>query len=453
MSHPSLLKQHAIEIWQAGVAAVDSQQLVCEFVNVTSNHLCFGETRIAHQDYDRLVVLGGGKASGWMAKGLEEILKKNLPVEKQLLGRVNAPDDQVAPTEHIEIVPCRPAGINLPTERVLESTDRIIELAAGCWPNDLCLYLISGGGSALLERPVPPITLDEFRRVTQILSHRGASINELNAVRQQISQVKLGGLARMAGCRRMITLIVSDVIGDPIDVIASGPTVDSSTNGSESTRKQLAMNILQRFDPDREHVPESVIQVLQSGETFGWTTTHTEVEHYVIGNNELAVAAAKSKATELGYDCEAETDGSSETAEQVANSLVDRLSRLQPKGDSGRCLISGGEPTVELCDHPGQGGRNQQLVLAAMQILSSRSPDRDYCLLSGGTDGEDGNVPVAGAVFDRAKIESLTDADRQQMARHLASNDSYPLLKEWGCLLETPPTRTNVCDLRIGLKG
>jgi len=485
----SQLKKHAGEIWQAGVAAVNAERRVAEFVTVTEEHLCFGETKIQHADYDRIIVVGGGKASGWMAAGLELALENRLPKSKILLGRINVPDDQVTSLRSIDVIPCRPPGINLPTERVLDSTAKIIELLANCQPADLVICLIAGGGSALLECPEPPITLADFCAVTRLLSERGASIEELNTVRRQISRIKGGGLARLANCQRMITLIISDVIGDPLGIIASGPTLQnpqSDCTVDEPDPFVKALSVLRRFDPGLATTPESVLEVLQrsfanpthaSPPNVAKTSTSTfttTVSHFIIGNIQTAVEAAKQKAIELGYDCQSETNATNETAEQAAARLVDRTFNLansinesQPEFQlrsefqtqsvlRPRCFVSGGEPTVQLCKNPGRGGRNQQLILAAMEKLliknqiSEKRLEHDYCFLSAGTDGEDGNVPVAGAVFDSRDLECiLASGESDSLSKHLQANDGYPFLKLWDCLLHTPPSKTNVCDLRI----
>ncbi len=397
-----------------------------------------------------------------MAAGLEQVLGDDYLRQKKVSGLINVPDDKVVQLKRIQLVGCRPAGINLPTDRVLASTEKIIKLLAGCDPQDLCIFLIAGGGSALLEKPLPPITLAEFQWVTQLLSHRGAAIEELNAVRRRISAVKGGGLARLANCRRMMTLLISDVLGDPLKVIASGPTVIEKQPLDSRTINELALSVLRKFDPDLSAVPTSVIETLKNRAAdlvANSSAIDTQVEHFIIGNNQMAVAAARHCAIELGFDCEHETDFSADSAEVVARRLVNWL-RNQQHGDARqarRCLISGGEPTMQLSQNPGSGGRNQHLVLTAMAEMLMDEPTTGcrFCLLSGGTDGEDGNVPVAGALFGEKNIYLLRALDhaswQSQFAQHLNRHDSHPLLNELGCLLKTAPTGTNVCDMRVVL--
>ncbi len=459
---PIILNDHARKIWSAGVAAVNAENRVREFVSVTPTELRFGEIGVSHAEYRNLVVVGAGKASGAMAAGLEHVLGDDYLRQKNVSGLINVPDDKVVRLKRIQLVGCRPAGINLPTDRVLASTENIIKMLAGCDPHDLCVVLIAGGGSALLEKPLPPITLAEFQRVTQLLSHRGAAIEELNAVRRRISAVKGGGLATLANCRRMMTLLISDVLGDPLKIIASGPTVIEKQPLDSTTNTELALSVLRKFDPDLSAVPTSVIEVLRNRAADVVANTpaiDTQVEHFIIGNNQMAVAAARNCAIELGYDCEYETDFSTETAEVVARRLVNWL-RNQQHGNASpakRCLISGGEPTMQLSKNPGNGGRNQHLVLTAMAEMLMDQPIAGcrFCLLSGGTDGEDGNVPIAGALFDEKKIVALRALDHGdwlgQVVQHLNRHNSHPLLSELGCLLKTAPTDTNVCDMRVVL--
>ncbi len=172
------------------------------------------------------------KPARWMAAGLEQALGADFLAARNVVGRVNVPDDQWTPTKKITVVRCRAAGRNLPTQAVIDSTTRILALLRGCNQQDLCICLISGGGSALLELPIPPVSLEDLCLVTETMISNGAPIEALNAVRRRISQVKAGGLARVAVCRTIITLILSDIMDDRIEMIASGPTVSRSFHDS-----------------------------------------------------------------------------------------------------------------------------------------------------------------------------------------------------------------------------
>jgi glycerate 2-kinase len=465
----SEIAREALGIWKAGVSAVNAGKLVKATVKRLPDRLRIGEISLAHEDFHGILVVGAGKATAWMAEGLETALGTEYAHQKRLRGRVNVPDDQVAPTKFIESVGCRPPGINLPTDRVLESTAGMLGQLEEAHAEDLCICLISGGGSALLEKPIHPISLDELRQLTTALSGRGASIEELNLIRKQISEVKGGRLLNHASCRTIVTLIVSDVLGDPIEWIASGPTVVESRNGL--TGPADAIKLLQtHFGKALDVVPASVVQVLKeaaaASNSFGkHPAAGKRISNQIIGNNEVAVAAAADLATQKGWSCETETSLADGDVTQVVDRMISRLGQAVDVDEGtpfGVCFVSGGEPTVQLSENPGQGGRNQQLVLLAMlEMMSSAigSKDRlrnvEFCLLSGGTDGEDGNVPVAGAYVDSSILARLHEdrTNRDQIVDRLKSaarsNNSFSLLDELGCVIRTPPTRTNVCDLRV----
>ena len=181
---------------------------------------------------ERIAIVGAGKAAGAMAVALENVLGPRLLAEKNVTGWINVPDDCLVPTQRVTLHAGRPAGINEPRPEGVEGTQRILEIVSALGPNDLCFCLLTGGGSALLPAPLPEISLDEKIAVTRLLSAAGANIEQLNTVRRQLSLVKGGGLARACGAGRLVTLVISDVLGDPLELIASGPTVPGSTTPS-----------------------------------------------------------------------------------------------------------------------------------------------------------------------------------------------------------------------------
>jgi glycerate 2-kinase len=316
----------------------------------------------------------------------------------------------------------------------------------------LCFCLISGGGSALLPAPVKGVTLADKLAVTRFLSAAGANIVELNAVRKRLSRIKGGGLARACRAGRLIVLVISDVLGDPLDVIASGPTVE------DRAAAEQALAVLEKFAAREGGVPERVFEVLRSGtasEPNGAAATRDaasgcEVRNLVIGNNAVAVDAAGMEAERLGYSHALHASHEPEgPAEEIGRHLAEMAVRM--RGEAGPdCLITGGEPTVALAAEPlrGLGGRNQQLALAACEILQSQGGGEGIVLLSGGTDGEDGPTDAAGAIVDAeliaaARLRGLSPAD------FLRRNDAYHFFGPLGGLLKTGPTHTNVCDLRV----
>jgi glycerate 2-kinase len=451
MKHQRNLRDDAIAIWKAGVAAVDARKLVREFVSVTDDRFQIGDQIFSHGEIERIVLVGFGKASGAMAVGFEQALGDPLLKRIPVVGLVNVPEDKVFETQVVPVVGCRPPGENLPTPGVLSGTRRIIEFVRSAGPNDLCVCLISGGGSALLECPVDPITLDQFRIATSFLSNAGASIYELNAVRRVISQVKGGGLAMASGGASVLSLIVSDVIGDNLDVIASGPTVEPSSDVS-------AIEVLERFDPGRTGLPETVWAVVESdSKPKTKFADDLKVSNFVIGNIKTAILAARQRAIELGYQVEIEEPSGNEgDAGTVGRGVAIQIAQMSVKPGL-HCQIMGGETTVALCVKPGQGGRNQHLVLSALEAIMNfqLDPKSEFCLLSGGTDGEDGNVPVAGALFDSQWIGSITDSQRPELVGEIGFYrercDSHSFFSKHDLLLQVPRTFTNVCDLRIVL--
>ena len=450
MFKSSSLIDDARDIWDAGVRAVEAGKLVNEFVKITEHSVQLGTETIDFAACRRLVVIGFGKASGAMAVGLEQRLGGEVLQKLNAVGKINVPDDRLFDSEFFEVLGCRPEAVNMPTERVLDATSEILDLLQSVGPEDVVICLISGGGSALLEKPVDSISLAELRATTEFLSASGASIYQLNAVRRELSQVKGGGLARVCNAK-MISLIISDVVGDDLSVIASGPTCLSVNDFT-------ALEVLLQFDSLREAVPEAVWNVVDCNASRTLAVEDCpHVTNFVIGNIETAMLASRKRAIELGYDVELVSPmGNEGEADTVGRSAAIEIAQAS-LGSGSKCLISGGETTVSLPDHPGRGGRNQQLVLAAINSLLSFQLDQcaDYCLLSGGTDGEDGNISVAGGWVDADWINQHGEARKLELAsqseKALEACGSFDFLNEHSLVFQAAATNTNVCDLRISL--
>jgi hydroxypyruvate reductase len=397
---------------------------------------------------DRIVVVGAGKAGAGMAEGVESVFGSELMAEKQLTGWVNVPADCVRTLERIHLHAARPAGVNEPRPEGVEGAAAILRLVEALGPDDLCLCLISGGGSALMPSPIEGITLADKLAVTRHLSAAGANIEQLNTVRKQLSRIKGGGLARAAKAGRLVSLIISDVLGDPLDIIASGPTTpDPGTPAA-------ALHVLKCFSAREAGISPSVFHVLEKAACSPSKRENhatTKVTNLIIGNNATAVEAGGREAERLGYVVTTESAGSSEgLAEEVGRSLADRaLEMRQQQGP--RCLVSGGEPVVRLvpASERGLGGRNQQLVLAGM---ASWADADGLALLSGGTDGEDGPTDAAGAFCD---ADVLAAAQQRHLSPEdfLARNDAYHFFEPLDALIKTGPTHTNVCDVRVVVTG
>jgi hydroxypyruvate reductase len=450
----------ARSIWRAGVDAVDSARLVRRFVHCDANTLEFGSWHVDLRAIRRIEVVGAGKAGGGMARGLVEALQP-LASKHAISGWINVPEGCGVDLPNVRVFEARPAGSNLPTERVISGTQEILRRVESCSADDLCIVLISGGGSALLALPHPTVTLAEQVAMIEFLASREANIQQLNVLRKQISQVKGGRLAQ--ACRgRLVTLIISDVIGDPLDLIASGPTAPDPSTAKD------ALQILRAFDPDQQRVAPSIHALVsqraaQARYAIASTSPAEDTDLggrlFVIGNLQTAIDAAAERACALGWPTESNQPAALEgTAESVGADLVDRMWAYD--GAKPHCWISGGEPVVRLVDRAqrGLGGRNQQLVLAAVSRWLERCHDnrhssriRDaFCILSGGTDGEDGPTDAAGAWFDDQLLERL-DGLALDPSHYLERNDAYHFFQRLGALFITGPTGTNVCDLRICL--
>jgi hydroxypyruvate reductase/glycerate 2-kinase len=373
---------------------------------------------------------------GALAQGLDKVH-----------GWVNVPAGSETALRKIHLHPARPAGSNHPTAEGVGGAELILELARSAGRDDVGLCLISGGGSALLPAPAPGITLADKQATTQLLHACGATINEMNAVRKHLSAIKGGRLAEAFAGKALCSLIISDVIGDPLDVIASGPTASDSTTFAD------AWAVLQRYNLTTR-VPAGVRQRLEKGRAGDIAETPksigTHIHNRIIGNNQMALAAAAARARELGYNVlnlgsfiEGETRHVAAVMAGIMRSIrADGLPAPAPA-----CILSGGETTVTLSADHGRGGRNQEFVLAALLKLGEQGL-RDAVVLSGGTDGEDGPTDAAGAWADadlcRRAVELKLDP-----GSFLARNDAYPFFEAVGGLVVTGLTQTNVMDVRV----
>ncbi len=441
------LRHDALRIWQAGVDAVRSTLLVRQSMRVEGRTLVIGDHSIPLDAIRRIAVVGAGKAGAGMAEAVEAALGPQLMAEKQVAGWVNVPADCVRPLQRIHLHAARAAGVNEPSPEGVAGASEILRLVASLGPDDLCLCLISGGGSALMPAPVEGVALADKLAITRHLSAAGANIEQLNTVRKQLSRIKGGGLLRACHAGRLVSLVISDVLGDPLDVIASGPTVpDSST-------PQAALEVLERFSVPAAGIAPAVLEYLKRISAQKRIPANTvpptcHAVNLVIGNNATAVAAAGAEAERLGYSVATTVAAQSEgPAEEIGRQLAEKAREMQA-GSGATCLVSGGEPVVKLIEvsRRGLGGRNQQLVLAALVQLAGGA--RGIALLSGGTDGEDGPTDAAGALLD---ADVLAAAKRLNLdpSDFLARNDAYRFFAPLGALVKTGPTHTNVGDVRV----
>jgi hydroxypyruvate reductase len=387
----------------------------------------------------RVLVVGAGKASGAMAAAVEAGLG-----DRVADGLVAVKDGYRAPTRRIRLVE---AGHPVPDARGEDAARQIRALAESAGADDLLLVLVSGGGSALTPAPAPPITLADKQAMTRLLLAAGANINQLNAVRKHCSLLKGGQLARAAAPARVHALLLSDVIGDPLHVIASGPTAPDVSTFAE------ALGILDRFDL-RGRSPAAIVERLERGVRGEIPETPKPddpvfrgVTNTVIGNNRLVVEAAAARARALGYAPHVLTRALEGEAREVAGRLV----ALAREVRAGRgpvappaCLIAGGETTVTVRGG-GNGGRCQEWALAAAIELDGAE---GIVALAAGTDGTDGPTAATGALADGASAGRARAMGHDPAAR-LAANDSNPALAALGDLVVTGPTNTNLLDLYL----
>jgi hydroxypyruvate reductase len=405
----------------------------------------------------RIVVIGGGKAAAGMAAAVEAVLAPAIAAS-DVRGLVSVPEGCGRRLGHVEVRETRPAGANLPTPTAVAATAEMLQAVAALGPDDLAIVIVTGGGSALLEEPHAGVSLDELIAVTRRLSASGAEIRDLNLVRQALSRVKAGGLARACTAGRLVALVLSDVIGDPLDLISSGPCMPAAAD------PQAALAILRRHAA--ADVAPAVTRHLDRAAAEGrppasiaadgeWTTpAGCRVSHVLLGSNDTAVNAAGRTARSLGYDVTIRhAVPTTETAESVGRRLAVEAAELHAaavRDGRPRAVIEGGEAVVTVPGDHGIGGRNQQTVLAsaeAWQQAGSVWP-AGLAIVSIGTDGEDGPTDAAGGVVDDEVAERLAGAGAD-VARTLARCDAYSALATADGLIRTGPTGTNVADVRI----
>jgi glycerate 2-kinase len=440
---PVCLRRDAETIFKAAVAAVQPEACISRMVARQGETLSFGDSDIDLDRIERLYLIGAGKASAAMAAAMEALLGDRITG-----GRICVKYGHGTPLAHCELFE---AGHPVPDDNGIRAARAILETVAQADANDLIIGLISGGGSALLPLPLPGLNLADKQAATRLLLASGANIHEINAIRKHLSAIKGGRLAQAAAPAQVVSLLLSDVVGDDLDVIASGPTVPDRSTYADCRK------ILERYDL-QDRLPANVNDLITRGMRGEFADTpgaddpiFERITNIVVGSNREALSAAQAKAETLGYRPLVLTSRLEGEAREVARFLVQILTEALHSGHPlppPLCLLSAGETTVTLRGQ-GKGGRNTELALAAAIHLNGTPA---CVLLSGGTDGNDGPTDAAGAIVDGHSVRRAAKMDWDPTAV-LADNDSYSLLAATGDLLITGPTRTNVMDLQIGLAG
>jgi len=436
LTHSLRLSPHGAAITRiiaAGLDAVHPGEAVGRFVQYERDGL-----RIAGRTYSfdkdrRIFIIAFGKASLSMAESLAVILGD------RLAGGVVIPKHATGRT--LNLLAVMEGGHPIPDERSLAAGQRVLELLSGLRPDDLVFCLISGGGSALMAAPVEGVTLSDLQALTAALLACGASIDEINILRRHLDQLKGGGLARLAAPARVVSLILSDVVGNLLEAIASGPTAPDPSICAD------ALAVLEKYKLV-EKIPESVMLALKSShETLKpGDPIFEHVDNILVGSNLQAAQAALKQAEMEGFHPYLLRTDLQGEAREVAVELCRTLRWARQTGDPvprPACIVAGGETTVALCPNPGRGGRNTELALASATELANFP---DVLLVTLATDGEDGPTDAAGAVvtgetYARACTPGLDPHD------YLRRNDSYAFFAYLDDLLKPGPTETNVNDL------
>ena len=437
------LRQDAVTIFQAGIDAVNAETAVLNTCRINADQLHIKDEIFDLSTFDNVYIIGAGKASADMAAALESLLEGRITT-----GTINVKYGHTRSLNNIGLIE---AGHPIPDKNGLEGAKKILKIADKATEADLVICLLSGGGSALLPLPAAPLSLSDKQNTIQALLECGATINEINAIRKHASAIKGGRLARHTWPATLITLILSDVVGDPLDVIASGPTVPDSSSFMD------CMRIIESYQLNNR-IPTSVLNYISEGiagqveETpKSGASVFDQTFNFIIGNNISALRQAGKTAEALGYNTiilSSMIQGETKDVAKVHTAIASEIRQTGNPVAPPACVLSGGETTVKITGS-GRGGRNQEFALtAAIELMD----EPGMVILSGGTDGTDGPTDAAGAVVDGNTVKKAFDAGISPDT-YLENNDSYNFFTQTGDLLKTGPTGTNVMDLRIILVG
>lgn len=441
-------RDHLLTIVNRAIEAVAPEGAMRKTLSRNGDILTVAGEQYDLNDFGRILVLGAGKASASMARTLEDILGARVLDRLFHDGLVITKYGHGCDPGRVRVME---AAHPVPDEAGRRGAEALLDLAATATARDLVFCLISGGASALIPAPRPPVTLAHKQETTSRLLACGATIDEINAIRKHLSAIKGGHLAKVLEPATVLTLIISDVVGDRLNVIGSGPTAPDEATFAD------CLDILDKYGL-REAVPPQVTALLKAGqegrlpETLGSDDPcFARVRNLIIAGNAQALAGAAEAARELGYAplvAEAAMQGE---ARQVASDLVCTAMGLC-NGDKPKppvCLLAGGETTVTIRGD-GKGGRNQEMALAAAIRLYESGPDSGRIAMACvGTDGTDGPTDAAGALVLPDTLGHCDATDLAAARRHLNDNDAYTFFSTAGTILKTGPTRTNVMDIVV----
>lgn len=437
------MRRHAVDIFNAGLEPVMPDVAVKRFCSLDGSCFSVGDRKYDLSLYQHVYVVGAGKASAAMAAAVEDILGHRVSG-----GSINVKYGHTCSLKHVGQIE---AGHPVPDDRGEAGAYAIRKLLAGAGEQDLVLCLLSGGGSALLPLPDEGLTLADKQATIRVLLACGATIHEINTLRKHTSRIKGGWLARVAHPATVVSLIISDVVGDDLDIIASGPTVPDPGTFED------CMTIVRKYTIE-ERLPPLVLQCFAQGAVGEREETpkpgdpvFEKVQNLIVAGNREALSAAKAKAESLGYTTlvlSAMFEGETRDVARFHASIAREVAASGHPIPAPACILSGGETTVTLSG-TGLGGRNQEFVLACVPLLEGSD---NIVLMSAGTDGTDGPTDAAGAIMDGMTGERASQMGLDAVV-YLENNDAYHYFDQLGDLFKTGPTQTNVMDLRIMLIG
>lgn len=435
-------REKAVHIFTSAIKAVQPASLLQEHLSINKDVLTICGHTISRDAVRHIYVTGAGKAAAAMGVATENILGAAITD-----GILTTKYGHSLPTNIIKI---REAAHPVPDEKCVAAVDETLQLLEKVTSQDIIICLISGGASALWCDVPPAITLPEVQTTFDQLIRSGAAIHEVNTVRKHLSGIKGGQLIRHCQGARVFSLIISDVPGDDLGVIASGPTVADASTFQDAHAILAKYNLLEGLPQSvQRHIEQGrsgmIADTPKPGDPLFQHTTNT-----IIGSNKVAVAAAAKQAKAMGYHTHVIPSLITGDAATEAKKLVEAA--IQYKGERPACLIQGGETTVQVTGQ-GKGGRNQHFALTALNELNNRKDKMltdNITILSGGTDGTDGPTDATGAVVDQLTVTRAA-AKHLDIAAYLKENNAYPFLELTGSLVITGPTQTNVMDIMIAI--